>query len=236
MGQPTAKSRTGLRRLDISTLEMILLVALISLYDFLLSDALSIPVALQHSALLPYRVWDRVLSGLEYLVPVLVFTVMVILWLMGRNAWVRTTAIVYLGWVTLRLVMKVALVLSLIIARRNVALSVLLKDTIVLWVVIILLFGIWYWILDRGGPHARRERLGLRPDFGFPQYLAIPGWQEWQPGFWDYVFLGFSGSTQFGLGDVSPLSVRSKLLVILHVMLSILVLVFIASIAIGAIR
>jgi hypothetical protein len=197
---------------------------------------LSIPVALQHSTLIHFRAWDRILTGLEYLVPVATFVVMVVLWLMGRNAWVRTAAIVYLAWVTLRLVTKVALVLSLIIARRNVVLSVLLKDTIVLWVVIILLFGIWYWILDRGGPHARREGMALRPDFAFPQYLVIPGWNEWKPGFWDYLFLGFAGSTQFGLGDVSPLSVRVKLLVILHVMLSILVLVFIASIAIGAIH
>jgi hypothetical protein len=237
MGQPITGTRPGLRRLDISTFEMIFLIALVSLHDLLLSDALSIPIALKNSSLLHFRAWDRILSSLEYFVPVLIFAVMLVLWLMGRNAWVRTAAIIYLAWVTLRLVAKIALVLSLIIARKNVVLNVMLKDTIVLWLVIILLFGIWYWILDRGGPHARREGSGLRPDFGFPQYLVtIPGWHEWRPGFWDYVFLGFSGSTQFGLGDVSPLSVRAKLLVILHVMLSILVIVFIASIAIGAVH
>jgi hypothetical protein len=237
MGQLLTESRPGLRRLDLSTFEMIFAVVLISLHDFLLSDALSLPFALQHSTLLHFRAWDRILSGLEYIVPVAIIVVMIVLWLIGRNAWVRTAAIVYLAWVTLRLVAKIALVLSLIIARKNVLLNVMLKDTVVLWFVIILLFGIWYWILDRGGPHARREGSGSRPDFGFPQYLVtIPGWHDWKPGFWDYVFLGFSGSTQFGLGDVSPFSVRAKLLVILHVMLSIFVIVFIASIALGAVH
>ncbi len=39
---------------------------------------------------------------------------------------------------------------------------------IVLWVTNVLLFGLWFWELDRGGPVARRTSPEL-PDFLFPQ-------------------------------------------------------------------
>ena len=225
------------KRLDLSTFEIIFAVGLISLYDFVLSDALSLPSALRHSTLLQLRALDRVVSGLEYLVPIVVFLLMLILWLMRRNNWVRNISIVYLAWVTLRLSAKVGLVLFLIIARQHAYLDVLLKDIIVLWFVIILLFSIWYWIIDGGGPHIRRDGTLQRYDFAFPQHLAtIPGWRDWRPGFWDYVFLGFCGSTQFSLGDTSALSIRAKCLLMLQTTLSIIVIVFIASIATGLIH
>jgi hypothetical protein len=224
-------------RLDLSTFEMIFAVVVISLHDFMLSDALSLPAAIRNSTLVHLRSWDLIVSGLEYVVPLLVFILMIVLWLMKRNDRVRSLALIYLGWVTLRLVLKVMLVLSLIVARQKVLLSVLLKDTVVLWFVIMLLFSIWYWIIDRGGPHARREGTTQRSDFGFPQEVnSISGWEDWQPGFWDYVFLGFSGSTQFTFSDAFPLSQKAKFLLMLQAILSILVIVFIASIAAGAIH
>jgi hypothetical protein len=225
------------RRLDAYTLEMIFVVALITLHDFLLSDALSLPLALQRSTLAELRSLDRVISSLEFLVPIVIFAVMLILWMVGRDAWVHHIAVVFLIWVTLRLVAKVGLVLFSILSRPVRAVSGLLIDTIVLWFVIFLIFGVWYWIIDGGGPRVRREGIVQRFDFGFPQRLtSYLGWQAWQPGFWDYVFLGFSASTQFGAGDVNVFSVRAKFLLMIQVTLSIAVIVFIASIAIGSMR
>jgi hypothetical protein len=232
------ESQPASNRLDLSSFEMIFIAALISLHDFLLSDALSVPIILKQSTLLQLRSLDRVVSGLEYLVPIVVFAALILLFLMRRNDWVRNLTMAYLGWVTLRLVAKVMLVLFLIIVRQKlVLLNVLLKDTVVLWFVNMLLFSVWYWIIDWGGPRARREGTGRRYDFAFPQQVAIiPGWNDWQPGFWDYVFLGFCGSTQFGFSDAFPLTLRAKFLLMLQATLSILVIVFIASIAAGAIH
>ena len=146
-------------------------------------------------------------------------------------------AIFYLGWVTLRLTAKVALLLFLIVARQHALLNTALKDTVVLWFVIMLLFSVWYWIVDGGGPQARRSAASQKRDFAFPQHLApIPGWKDWQPGFWDYMFLGFCGSTQFSLGDTAALAVRAKCLLMLQATLSIIVIAFIASIATGLIH
>ena len=94
-------------------------------------------------------------------------------------------------------------------------------------------------VLDyrRGGPDARRDHSIQRYDFGFPQRTAtLPGWEGWQPGILDYIYLGFSSSTQFGLGDTTALSISAKPLLMLQVILSLIVIVFIASVAITLIR
>ena len=225
------------RQVDAVSLEMIIVVVLVTLHDFLLSNALSLPFVLKHSALAQLRALDKVASSLEFLVPIVFFATMIILWLLGRNAWVRRVAFVFLAWVTLRLVVKVTLVVYIVTSRPQTGVGVLLKDIIVMWLANFLLFGVWYWIIDGGGPVARRNGTVRRYDFGFPQRSAsLAGWEDWQPGIWDYVYLGFSSSTQFGLGDTTALSIRAKLLLMLQITLSIVVIVFIASIAITLIH
>jgi hypothetical protein len=225
------------KRPDTYSLEMIIVLAIITLHDFLLSDTLSLPAVLGRIALLRLISLDRVASSLEFIVPIAILAAMLILWFTERDQWVHTLAIVYLAWVTFRLTAKVALVSYIIASRPQLGVGVLLKDTIVLWVANILLFGSWYWIIDAGGPRLRREGPAQRYDFAFPQRISpLPGWQNWQPSFWDYVFLGFCGSTQFGLADTLLLSLRAKFLLMLQAILSVTVIVFIAAIAIAAMR
>ncbi len=225
------------KRPDAYSLEMIIVLVIITLHDFLLSNTLSIPGALGHIELVKLISLDRVASSLEFIVPIAILAAMLILWFTEMDQWVHRLAIIYLAWVTVRLTAKVALVSYIIASRPQSGVGVLLKDTIVLWVANVLLFGAWYWIIDAGGPRLRREGPIQRFDFGFPQRVAaLSGWQGWQPGFWDYVFLGFCGSTQFGLADTQVLSLRAKLLLMLQSALSVTVILFIASIAISALR
>jgi len=139
------------RRLDAVKLEMIIVVVLITLHDFLLSDALSLPVVLRRSTVSQLRSFDRVASSLEFVVPIAFFVVMLFLWLGRRNVWVRRVAIVFLAWVTLRLVFKISMVVFIITSRPQNGVGVLLKDIIVMWLANFLLFGVWYWIIDGGG-------------------------------------------------------------------------------------
>jgi hypothetical protein len=114
---------------------------------------------------------------------------------------------------------------------------VLLKDTFVLWLINFFLFGIWFWVIDGGGPRARRDGTSRRFDFAFPQrMLPMTGWEHWQASFWDYIFLGFSSNTQFGLGDTQVLSLRAKFLSMLQITLSMAVIVFMATLAISLLR
>jgi len=187
--------------------------------------------------LVQLRSLENLASSLEFLVPIILFTAMLVLWLMGRNAWQRRVAIMYLIWVTLRLVIKIVLIISIITSRRQSVVGVLLKDTFVLWIVNFVLFGVWFWVIDGGGPLARHISAVRRYDFAFPQrMLSLTGWENWQPRFWDYIYLGFSSSTQFGLGDTQVLSLRAKLLSMLQITLSMAVIVFMASFAISLMR
>ncbi len=186
------KERTKNRRLDGVTLEMIVMVVLITLHDLLLSNILSIPFIIRKSPLAQLRSLDSVASSLEFIVPIVFFLAMFVLWLLERNEWVRRLAMIFLSWVTIRLVAKVALVVEIIISRPQNGVGVLLKDVIVMWLANFLLFGIWYWIIDGGGPDARRDGTAKRFDFGFPQRAgSLPGWEKWKPGIWDYIYLGF---------------------------------------------
>src|SRR6476646_9464074 len=116
------------RRFDAPTLEMIVVVMLLTLHDFLLSDVLSLPGAVKPGLLQQLRSLDHVASSLELVVPVAVFALMFILWLLARNAWVRGVAMLYLGWVTLRLTAKTALILTIIVSRPQSGVGVLLRD------------------------------------------------------------------------------------------------------------
>jgi len=231
------ESKSASKRLDIYSFEMIIALALITLHDFLLSNFVSLPVALHRSTLVVLSSTDKVATSLEYLVPIVSFIVLLILWLTRRNVWERHVAMIYLGWVTLRMVLKIGLVIFIVSSRPQIGVGVLLKDTLVLWVVNLVLFGVWYWIIDGGGPRARRDGLTKRYDFAFPQQaLPLTGWEGWHAGFWDYVFLGFSSNTQFGLGDTQVLSARAKFLLMLQITMSMAVIVFMASIAITLLR
>jgi hypothetical protein len=172
------------KRLDIYSFEMIIALGLISLHDFLLSNFVSLPVALHRSTLILLSSMDKVATSLEYLVPIVSFVVLLILWLTRRNIWERRVAIIYLGWVTLRMVIKIGLVIIIVSSRPQTGVRVLLKDTLVLWLVNFVLFGVWYWIIDGGGPRARRDGITRRYDCAFPQQaLPLMGWEDWQAGF-----------------------------------------------------
>ena len=74
------------RRLDVVTFEMIIVVVLITLHDFLLSDALSLPLAIKHSTLAQLRAFDKIESNLEYFLPIL------FLWLCYSFGWLGATS------------------------------------------------------------------------------------------------------------------------------------------------
>jgi len=80
-----------------------------------------------------------------------------------------------------------------------------------LWINNILLFGLWYWELDRGGPVDRMRHTPEPPDFLFVQMsspeLAPKGWV---PSLLDYLYLSFTNSTAFSPTDTMPLTPMAK--------------------------
>ncbi len=83
-----------------------------------------------------------------------------------------------------------------------------------LWLTNVVLFGLWYWELDRGGPLARRFAADRRPpDFLFPQMTGAD-WapEDWTPGLADYLYVSFTNATAFSPTDTMPLTTMAKAL------------------------
>lgn len=114
----------------------------------------------------------------------------------------------------------------------------ILTDAFLIWTVSLLVFSLWYWLIDRGGPLARATPdTETRYDLLFPQYQSvIPGWEKWSPKFLDYVFFSFFTSTGFSPADTLPLTKRVKTLMMCEAAISLIIIGMIASRAISLLQ
>jgi uncharacterized membrane protein len=87
----------------------------------------------------------------------------------------------------------------------------LIVSGVVLWCTNVLLFGLWYWEVDRGGPAARARHERDFPDFLFPQ-MSDPSWapKDWMPRLIDYLYVSFTNATAFSPTDTMPLTPTAK--------------------------
>jgi hypothetical protein len=101
----------------------------------------------------------------------------------------------------------------------------------------ILLFALWYWELDRGGPGARTRVQHPRPDFLFPQMVtpeaAAPGWS---PSFVDYLYVSFTNATAFSPTDTMPLTVAAKMLMLVEASAAVVTVAVVAGRAINILK
>ena len=73
----------------------------------------------------------------------------------------------------------------------------LVYASVPIWLTNVIVFGLWYWELDRGGPAARLKATHPAPDFLFPQQNAPGAAPGWTPTFLDYLYTSF---TEMGRG------------------------------------
>jgi hypothetical protein len=113
----------------------------------------------------------------------------------------------------------------------------LLLDGALIWVINALVFTVWYWEIDAGGPHARKERGYRTEDFVFPQFSADDPklGDDWMPNFIHYLFLAFNTSTAFSPTDTMVLSRPAKTLMMCQSALSLVVFGVLLARAIGTI-
>jgi hypothetical protein len=166
-----------------------------------------------------------------------VIALIVFLWLANFVRAARWATLAYLGYGTFTLATSVlGLVFTLTERKTPEAAFDLLWDAFVVWTINVIIFSVWYWLMDGGGVDKRARVLVARPDFLFPQQAnEIPGWAEWKPGWFDYLFLAFSHSTAFSATDTAVLSPRAKALTMLQASISVTTLAMIAARAINII-
>lgn len=121
----------------------------------------------------------------------------------------------------------------------------LLLSSIILWGTNILVFALWYWNLDAGGP-GRRQReqneVTRITAFLFPQaQIALVQDQNelpsaiknWEPKFIDYLFLAFNTNTAFSPTDSPVLSRWAKCMFMVQAIVSLTIVVMFAARAVN---
>jgi uncharacterized membrane protein len=112
--------------------------------------------------------------------------------------------------------------------------SELLRAALHMWVVNVLLFGLWYWQLDGGGPVARPDCAPAARDFLFPQQLEpVLAGSGWKPLFLDYLYVSFTNASAFSPTDTMPLSRWAKMLMLVQSAISLALAVMVVARAVN---
>jgi uncharacterized membrane protein len=110
----------------------------------------------------------------------------------------------------------------------------LIGSGVLIWLTNFLIFALWYWELDRGGPGMRAAGHDGQPDFLFPQ-MSDDRIEpiDWRPSFIDYLYVSLTNATAFSPTDTMPLSAMAKSVMGLQAMVSLVTIGLIVSRAVN---
>jgi hypothetical protein len=151
-----------------------------------------------------------------------------------RALWLRWAMAVFTAiitgtnaWTAVRLVQQ-------IVQGKQEDALILLTSGAAIWATNVIVFGLWYWQFDRGGPIARLSGARPYPDFSFPQRQSpdeAPS--DWEPAFIDYLYLSYTNATAFSPTDVMPFTGRAKFFMMIQSAVSLVTVALVIARAIG---
>jgi hypothetical protein len=157
----------------------------------------------------------------------------------GHHRLDRTLGLTLTALVTGQMVWSLVLLIVALPAHRESP-NALLVSAASLWTTNILVFALWYWRLDGGGPHQRDLQPShisgsfLFPQMGLSQEARIAiGADRWSPNFIDYLYLAFNTSTALSATDTAVLSRWAKILTMIQASISLTVLALLAGRAVN---
>ncbi|WP_238013051.1 DUF1345 domain-containing protein [Dactylosporangium sp. AC04546] len=105
-----------------------------------------------------------------------------------------------------------------------------------IWLTNVIVFALWFWEADRGGPAARAEGRTPHPDFLFTQ-MQVPELadRDWEPTFVDYLYVSFTNATAFSPTDTMPMSTWAKLLMLSEALTSLVTVLLVVARAVNVI-
>ena len=181
---------------------------------------------------------DRFIIGPDWLllaIQIVLLVPIVLLWRHDHPLSHRASRLLMhllLSIITLALIVGVTLLIINLPSRTADQATSLLRTGVSLWLSNILVFALWYWELDGGGPSARHQKGYKAADFLFPQQLdGNP--QRWAPNFIDYLFLAFTAATALSPTDTYPLSRPAKGLMIIEALTAMLLIVVLVGRAVN---
>jgi len=157
----------------------------------------------------------------------------------GRRGLNRVLGIVISGITTVALIASVWLLVRTLPSHREAPLKLLYSGGL-LWLTNVLVFALWYWRLDGGGPTRRQEEKKFgSTSFLFPQ-MQVPHDERaqfactgWRPLFIDYLFVAFTQSSTFGPTDAPLLARWAKVLTMIQIFISLTIVILLISRAVG---
>jgi uncharacterized membrane protein len=171
-------------------------------------------------------------SWLLLLLEVLLLIPLLFSWATGHpltQGTIRLLSMLLLGFVTLGLAISIAYFVFTLPEKK--AGTTLLGEGALLWFSNVLVFALWYFEIDGGGPH-KRFHSKKAADLLFPQ--QVDGNKAgWVPDFIDYLFVAFTGSTALSPADTFPLTHRAKLLMMVQALLSIVITIILVGRAVN---
>lgn len=184
----------------------------------------------------------KLIFGPTWLLPTLIVILLiptVVSHKMGKRSLNRILGIVINGLTTLALIGSVVLLVRALPSHRESPLA-LLSSGGLLWLTNVIVFALWYWRLDGGGPTQRREEKKFgSTSFLFPQ-MQVPHDERaqfactgWRPHFVDYLFVAFTQSSTFGPTDAPLLARWAKILSMVQIAISLSIVILLISRAVG---
>ena len=152
-----------------------------------------------------------------------------------RSAGLRRLMVALLVVMTLGIALSViVLAVDILVAVRGVTATVLLGRGAAIWVENVIVFSLWYWQLDRGGPAERAASSPVPPSFAFPEN-ATPELapEEWRPTYPDYLYLAYTNATAFSPTDTLPVRRWAKLTMMVQSTLSLVIAILVLARAIN---
>ncbi len=161
---------------------------------------------------------SRVVVGPRWLLPILIS--LLLFPLMARrhrhpdeSPWVRRLTISLIVIITVANVLSMSLLVRHLLVAHVTQGRNLIFAAVSVWLTNVIVYGLWFWEVDRGGPHRRAGEKADHPDIQFPQ-LENPNLapSDWRPRFFDYLYTSFANGTSFAPADSMPLTFRAKAL------------------------
>ncbi len=206
----------------------VFIVTMILLLQNSLSDSISVGRFVSSGSNLSFdealsnKIWD--------IVKLIVFLPVIIFWLMDKKRPMWVFIVIANALLTLELLVSTILLVLTLNTDTVAQAYALMDDTVLVMVINILIFAFWYWMIDSPLLRQGTSRESEPWDLLFPQRAgSIPGYDNWIPGFPDYLFVAFTASFAFGPTDTMPISQRSKAFMLLQSAISVISIVVLAG-------
>jgi len=213
-----------------------------------LPSALVVVAAIALYALLP----EQLIVGPRLVIPSLEAVLLVAIVAVNPrrmtrdNRWERAATLVLIGLIAAANMVALVLLLRQLVTTGNSRAVQLLVAAGQVWLTNVIVYGLAFWELDRGGPVARthvpRAKMA-RADFRFPQdedhdtidevRAGSSAQSDWMPGYLDYLYFSATDSMAFSPTDVMPLTGRAKALMLLEAFAGFVILALVIARAVS---